>query len=410
MDLRSRLYHAVFNRPHVFILAWPGAEDVRREAERLLRVRGWPLSLSPADTDVLLVLTPDGTLTGEAASITWRFFSQMPQPAVRAAASTVGDLSAVLDQVQRQITTGTAAPGASTVDTTDTHRAMSAEHGARKSPASAVSATGNEQAPQHQHHDSMKAGSGHGGTAADADPVGSTEMAGDTMSMDMTGHTMSTDMTGDMTMDPGGVPLAGEAKDRDGLSLDVLHLDLGPALPWWPAGLQVRVTIQGDVITAAQVRIITADTSTGQPLPALVPTTVAVLQALSRLLFLAGDDRHGWGALRLLNDLSAGPVSEAALTRWSARVGRAVLLRSMLQRIPLPVDDGDAAGPIPDVWSCVQVLLRMLGSADQQFGGGELVGVDLLPAALVGRELAEARLVIAALTSPAPVPASSGHR
>lgn len=62
MDLRSRLHHAVFNRPHVFILAWPGAEDVRIEVDRLLRVRGWPLSLCPADTDVLLVLTPGRTL------------------------------------------------------------------------------------------------------------------------------------------------------------------------------------------------------------------------------------------------------------------------------------------------------------------------------------------------------------
>lgn len=39
MDLRTRLHCAVFTRPHVFVLAWPGAEDVRLEAERLLRNR-----------------------------------------------------------------------------------------------------------------------------------------------------------------------------------------------------------------------------------------------------------------------------------------------------------------------------------------------------------------------------------
>lgn len=69
--------------PHVFILAWAGAEDVRLEAERLLRTRGWSASLSPADTDVLLVLAPRGTLTGEAATISQRFFAQLPQPAMR---------------------------------------------------------------------------------------------------------------------------------------------------------------------------------------------------------------------------------------------------------------------------------------------------------------------------------------
>ncbi len=47
--------------------------------------------------DVLLVLTPDGALSGEAARISQRFFSQMPQPAERAAASAVGDLPVVFE-------------------------------------------------------------------------------------------------------------------------------------------------------------------------------------------------------------------------------------------------------------------------------------------------------------------------
>ena len=409
MDLRSRLHRAVFTRPHVFILAWPGAQDLRLAAEPLLRTRGWPASLSPADTDVLLVLTPHGTLTGEAATISQRFFAQMPHPAVRVDACTAGELPAVLEQARRQIITGSAALEAPTVHTTGagTHLAMSTHDAFAEPPAATVSATGNDQTPQHQPHDSAS----DGGSGGSADPGGLMETSGDKTSMDMAGQTMSMDMTGDMMMDPGGVPLAGEAQDRDGLSLDVLHLDLGPALPWWPAGLQVKLTIAGDVITAAQVRIVPADASTGRPRPSGLQATVAVLQALSRLLFLAGSDRQGWGAVRLRDEQLAGAGSAAALARWATLVGRSVLLRSMLQRIPLPAGDGDgaAAHPMPDVWSCVEGLLRMLGH-DEQFGGDELVGVDLLPAALIGRELAEARLIVAALTSPARIPASEGQR
>jgi len=46
---------------------------------------------------VLLVLTADGALSGEAAVISQRFFSQMLQPAERAAASPVGDLPVVFE-------------------------------------------------------------------------------------------------------------------------------------------------------------------------------------------------------------------------------------------------------------------------------------------------------------------------
>ncbi len=83
------------------------------------------------------------------------------------------------------------------------------------------------------HDDSVDGVAGQGGQAGTADTAESMVM------------------TGDMMMDPGGSPLAVEAADRDGLSLDVLHLGLGPALPRWSVGLQFQVTLQGDVISAA---------------------------------------------------------------------------------------------------------------------------------------------------------------
>ncbi|WP_306820066.1 hypothetical protein [Streptomyces sp. DSM 40750] len=50
-----------------------------------------------------------------------------------------------------------------------------------------------------------------------------------------------------------GLPMADRAEDRDGLRLDRLHVPLGPALLDWPAGLVLRLSLQGDVVQ--QVRV-----------------------------------------------------------------------------------------------------------------------------------------------------------
>src|SRR5262249_60647037 len=57
---------------------------------------------------------------------------------------------------------------------------------------------------------------------------------------------------------PGGLPTASPGEDRDGLKLDQLHVPLGPFLPDWPAGLVVRVTLQGDVIQYATAEVVGA--------------------------------------------------------------------------------------------------------------------------------------------------------
>jgi hypothetical protein len=51
----------------------------------------------------------------------------------------------------------------------------------------------------------------------------------------------------------GGLPMADRADDRDGLRLDRLHVPLGPALADWPAGLVLRVSLQGDIVQEATV-------------------------------------------------------------------------------------------------------------------------------------------------------------
>jgi hypothetical protein len=48
-----------------------------------------------------------------------------------------------------------------------------------------------------------------------------------------------------------GLPMAREGDDRVGLRLGRLHVPLGPVLPDWPAGLVMRLTLQGDARGAA---------------------------------------------------------------------------------------------------------------------------------------------------------------
>ncbi|MGW4102230.1 hypothetical protein [Streptomyces sp. NPDC004976] len=47
--------------------------------------------------------------------------------------------------------------------------------------------------------------------------------------------------------------MADRADDRDGLRLDRLHVPLGPALADWPAGLVLRLSLQGDIVQQAAV-------------------------------------------------------------------------------------------------------------------------------------------------------------
>jgi hypothetical protein len=95
---------------------------------------------------------------------------------------------------------------------------------------------------------------------------------------------------------PAGLPMAGRERDRDGLTLDVLHLPLGPFLPYWPAGLVVDTVLQGDVVQQALARDLPVAHRAGAPFwsDADDPkgssrrTAAAHLDSLGRLLALAG--------------------------------------------------------------------------------------------------------------------------
>ncbi len=84
-----------------------------------------------------------------------------------------------------------------------------------------------------------------------SDTAGASSMDSAMPGMDMGASNM--DMSGmDMEL-PGGLPMADRGADRDGLKLDQLHVVLGPALPDWPAGLVVRLVLQGDIAQSAEI-------------------------------------------------------------------------------------------------------------------------------------------------------------
>jgi len=116
-------------------------------------------------------------------------------------------------------------------------------------------------------------------------------------------------------MKPGGLPMAERGEDRDGLKLDVLHIPMGPILYAWPAGLQLNVSMQGDVIQEAEFsplensgelssywnepweKILTNKQVTLSE--AETRRIIAHLDSLQRLMAVSGDERSGLTIARL---------------------------------------------------------------------------------------------------------------
>lgn len=131
---------------------------------------------------------------------------------------------------------------------------------------------------------------------------------------------------------PYGRPLAGRAKDRDGLQLDQLVVRIGPAFPVLPAGLALTVQLQGDVVQAVEVHdaVATAEpTAPAEPVLGVRPDAPFLaalggpvplaeleqararyhLRAVARALRLLGSDRPADRVLRLALGTSPPPVA-----------------------------------------------------------------------------------------------------
>ena len=168
-------------------------------------------------------------------------------------------------------------------------------------------------------------------------------------------------------------------------------------MPYWPAGLGLRLTVQGDVVTAAQVE---APHSTAAPSGEAVGVVMRRLDSLYRLFAVAGAEALAWQSARIRDGIAAGEeLPVAGLVR---RARRDLVLRSMSGRIPVD-PDGTLLG-LPAPGDVATRLRRWLDDLDDAVAGRPIqpepyagVLLDALPGLVTGRELAEVRLIVAAL-------------
>ncbi len=198
-----------------------------------------------------------------------------------------------------------------------------------------------------------------------------------------------------------GLPMAELGADRDGLTLDRLHVPLGPVLPDWPAGLVVRATLQGDVIQEASAEVL----DIGQARPFEWPSAAArELDGLARFLGVTGWPSAA-GRLRGLRDalLAGAPEDQvgAEAAGLLRRIRRSRTLRWLIRDIPAGATD--VARLLAERLAAIEAALRDACPAPQQGGltavqpeQGHLAAARLAEL-LVGAELAAARLIVAAV-------------
>lgn len=232
--------------------------------------------------------------------------------------------------------------------------------------------------------------------------------------------------SGDREMEmPGGVPMADRGEDRDGLTLDQLHVPLGPLLPDWPAGLVVHTTLQGDVVQDARVEVLgTGGTSfwnepwrraaAGDPVTAGAAArrrVAAHLDSLARFLAVAGWADAALRTRWVRDDvLDGAPGTELVprFRRTARRLRRSRTLRWLTTGLGAVPDAAAlrARGDVVDRWSgWLAAVEQILPDIDRT--GHLPVGdpprdppealLALLPELLTGAELATARLIVASL-------------
>lgn len=180
--------------------------------------------------------------------------------------------------------------------------------------------------------------------------------------------------------------MAGRADDRDGLKLDVLHVPLGPVLSYWPAGLRVDLTLQGDVVQAAEA---TAVDGGGGTFWTRERQAASRLDSLSRLLHVAGWEAAGERAAELRDDALHGAADDVLARRFApfARmVGRSRALAWMTRGFVKDRLDGW----LRDIGAALEGRpVRPRGTWEET--------AAVLPVLLEGAELARARLIVASL-------------
>lgn len=424
MGLTSLLVRAAAARPHVLVAVMPGATAVRLAAEDQLRRRGWPAALTPADADILLVAGVPAPGIADAVEATW---AAVPAPRARARAVRAGDVAAALDGARAELAASVPRRHAGAPPIADAR----GECHVPGSPE-AMSGADHGHPANHEHPGDHEA------------PVvpGPHDAHGGQLGHDL----------GDMGMEmPGGLPMADRGPDRDGLTLDQLHVPLGPLLPDWPAGLVVRLVLQGDVIEHAEAEVIglAAEAASfwtepwrraaaGEPVTSATAArwrAAAYLDSLARFLSVAGWDAAAASARALRDEaLTDGPAPGLALPvrRLARRVSRSRVLAWSTRGIGLvPGEAATAATAADDVTVRYRRWCRELSEAVTAFGddspldpavpgpprggpGEARALLAALPRQLEGAELAAARLIVASVDPDldelvSPVGAGHGH-
>lgn len=213
-------------------------------------------------------------------------------------------------------------------------------------------------------------------------------------------------------MAPEGIPLAEGGEDRDGLGLDVLHLPLGPVLPYWPAGLVLRCSLQGDVVVEAAVSVVDGGhgraSRAGERCPGPGLSAAVRCDNVIALLALAGTQDTAARARTARDALLAGDerAARAAVERVHRAVHRSWLLHWSLRGV-LPLTEADLEHHGLPAWCLGDVhdrLLWLVGRIRAEVVDEEpaahaeaAVPVAVLGHLVTGLELAAVRLAVASL-------------
>lgn len=391
MGLRNVLARIAVTRCHVFVAEGYAGAGSRMAVERLLADNGWVQALSPGDADILCIC---GEVPEDQTDAVERLWDQLPGPRSRTVVTGPEHAGRALDGCVAEL-----------LDV-DGQMRLEAERTATEPKEDDKQDDGDSRMNMdHEGMDHGKKDDGAEDSHADMDHEG----------MDHGGMSHEGMDHGGMEMPmPGGIGLAGEGKDRDGLDLDALKVPLGPYLPFWPAGLVLHCELQGDIVFAARAEYAFGR---GEELPIGGPSgteraaLVRQSDLVSRLLALAGAAREA-AKVRGVRDaaLDGAALDECrrSLAASGTRLRRNWLLRRTLQgigRIPQGGAAGEPGGT--DAWDR---LLALLDATVAGTAGAGAVPLGLLPDLVRGLELSVVRLVVASLDlSPQPAPAVEGR-
>ena len=379
MGLSGALARLAVRATRVLVVEVPGHWATRMEVEHQLLRRGWRPAWTPADADVLAVCGVPGP---ELSELVDRLWEQMPGPRVRADITSPGTVGSALD-----------AAAALLLDTP--HHRTDAQERAQE-----------PEIPEDADH------GGHGGMGHGGMDHGEMDHGGHG-GMDHSGH-------GGMDMALGGIALAGGGEDRDGLEMDVLHLPLGPVLPFWPAGLVLRCSLQGDVVVDAEASVVDG-AGAGGPGPGPAPAAVVWCDQVMALLALAGVEDAAACARRARDALLCGDEDAArdAVERLDRTVRRSWLLRSSLRGVLLLDRAGLERHGLPGHCrgDAHDRLLSRVERIRAEAGGTEPTPAEdggvpwaVVPDLVTGLELASVRLAVASLDlDPHPAVQAVGH-